>query len=144
MSSVNKNETRKFPGQRIAATESSGVTSHGDLILVCTRLSFNTVSLETTLREFTFCLTCDEKVLTFTSILSSSLHPSSFLSLSLEAAPTSPKKRPWCMKSETGLIPVSSVHMRVQLCIQNHRKCVSKRTRERWHEPNFTHKAPLG
>jgi len=42
-----------------------------------------------------------------------------------------PGKGLWCVKSETGLIPVSSVHKRVQLCIQNLRKCVRLRERER-------------
>lgn len=101
------------------------VTSHGDLFLVCTRLSFSTVSLETTLGEFSFCFTCDEKALTFIQVFSvpHSILSASSISLSIPQG-CSPRKGPWCVKSETGLIPVSSVHKRVQLCIQNLRKCV--------------------
>lgn len=44
------------------------------------------------------------------------------------------------MKSETGLIPVSSVHKRVHLCIQKPRDgCV--RERERWNGPSYAYKA---
>lgn len=93
----------------------------------------------------------------YTSILSSSLHPSWFLHFYLCPMRLPPRKRPWCVKSETGLIPVSSVHKRVQLCIQNHGKCVcerererarewerqKERERERWNEPSFMYKTAL-
>lgn len=99
---------------------------------VCTRLSFSTVSLETTLGEFAFCFTCDEKALTFIQVFSvpHSILPASSMSLSIPQG-CSPRKGPRCVKSKTGLIPVSSVHKRVQLCIQNLRKCVCAYERER-------------
>lgn len=116
----------------MTVTELWEVTSHGDLFLLCTRLAFSTVSLETTLGEFAFCFTRDEKALTFIQVFSvpHSILPASSISSPLIQG-CSPRKGPSCVKTETGLIPVSSVHKRLQLCIQNLRKCVCQKERER-------------
>lgn len=86
-----------------------------------------------------------------TSVLSPPLCPPCLLHFSSYSTRPFPKgKRPSCVKSETGLIPVSSVHKRVQLCIQNLKKygvCVSVRKREKegekWNEPSYAYKALL-
>lgn len=136
-----------FSAEVKTPTDQREVTSYADL-LVFTRLSYSTVSLETTKKK--------KKKHFILNVMKRSRHWyeyskllalfSSFLPfLSLFQAAPKGKKGPSCVKSETGLIPVSCVHKREQLCIQNLKKygvCICKKG-ERWNKPSYAYKTLL-